>query len=123
MIQSLLDADHPDVAITRTGLAVMLVKTDRGEEALEPARLAIEPLDAAYGSDHWRSLWARATLGAALVSIDSYDEAETLLTESYEGLRQSPGARRFHIETVRGQLADLYRLTDRPGEAARLDGA
>ena len=121
MNAALLDSDHPDIAITRTGLAIMLLKTGRGEDALIPAQLAVQPLKDAYGDDHWRSLWAEATLGAALTTVEEYVEAEELLKPSYEGLRENPGARRFHVDTIREYLSELYRQTDRPELASALD--
>jgi tetratricopeptide (TPR) repeat protein len=119
MNQALFDPGHADIAITQTGMAILFLRTERAAAALELAQAAHASLTESYGSDHWRTDWALATHGAALIQLSRYTEAEPLLLESYEGLSSNPGARPIHIETARGYLVDLYTAWDRPKEVAR----
>jgi tetratricopeptide (TPR) repeat protein len=119
MHKRLFDPGHPDIAITQTGMAILFLRTARVAAALEMAQAAHASLTESYGSDHWRTYWALATQGAALMQLYRYTEAEPLLLESYEGLRSDPGARPTHIETARRYLADLYTAWDRPKDVAR----
>jgi tetratricopeptide (TPR) repeat protein len=119
MHKRLFDPGHADIAITQTGMAILFLRTARVAAALEMAQAAHASLTESYGSDHWRTYWALATEGAALMQLYRYTEAEPLLLESYEGLRSDPGARPTHIETARRYLADLYTAWDRPKEVAR----
>ncbi len=119
MNQTLFDSDHPDIAITQTGMAILLLRTGRAAAALEMAQAAHESLAESYAPDHWRTLWALSTRGASLTQLSRYVEAEPLLLESYEGLRNNTGARPVHVETTRRYLAELYTAWGRPEESAR----
>ena len=119
MNQRLFDPGHADIAGTQTGMAILFLRTERVAAALEMAQAAHASLTESYGSDHWRTDWALATQGAALIQLSRYTEAEPLLLESYEGLSSNPGARPIHIETARRYLVDLYTAWDRPKEVAR----
>jgi len=119
MNQALFDPGHPDIAITQTGMAILLLRTMRADAALEMARAAQESLVKTYGPDHWRTAWALSTQGASLTQLSRYAEAEPLLLESYEELDGNTGARPVHVETARRYLAELYTAWGRPGQAAR----
>ena len=119
MNQALFESSHPDIAITQTGLAVLLLRTERVEAALEIAQEAQESLAESFGADHWRTVWALATHGASLAELLRLDEAEPLLLKSYEALRNNAGARPVHVETVRQYIVDLYTAWGRPQDAAR----
>ena len=119
MNEALFDPDHPYIAISQTGLAILLLRTDRASAALEMAQAAHESLAEAYAPDHWRTVWALSTQGASLTKLTRYEEAEPLLKESYEELRGNIGARAVHVETTRQYLMDLYTAWGRPEDAAR----
>jgi len=119
MNKALLEPGHFDIAITRTGMAILFLRTGRAAAALEMAQVAYESLAESYGPEHWRTAWALATGGAAMMQLSRYAEAEPMLLESYEGLGSNTGARPVHIETARQYLMELYTAWDRPQDAAR----
>ena len=119
MNQTLFNPDHPDIAITQTGMAILLLRTGRAAAALEMAQAAHKSLAESYAPDHWRTAWALSTQGASLIQMSRYAEAEPLLLESYEGLRNNVGARPVHVEAARRYLVELYSAWDRPEDAAR----
>jgi len=96
-----------------------LLRTERAAAALEMAQAAHEALAESYAPDHWRTVWALSIQGASLTQLSRYVEAEPLLLESYEGLRNNTGARPVHVETARRYLAELYTAWGRPEESAR----
>ena len=123
MNQRLLPADHPDIAITQSGLAVLELKTGRPEEALARAAAAREALAAAYGPEHWRTAWAQALQGAALAALGRFAEAEPLLVSAHEVLSQGTGARDTQVQSSTQYLVELYEAWDRPEDAARYEAA
>ena len=117
MNQRILPADHPDIGISKSGMAVLLLETGRPEKALELAETAIEILDQAYGGEHWRTAWARSLQGAALAQLERYVEAEPITVASYEALRDNAGARPVHINTALERVVTLYQSWGRPDQA------
>ena len=49
MNQALFDPGHPDIAITQTGMAILLLRTERAAAALDLAQAAHASLAEAYG--------------------------------------------------------------------------
>lgn len=117
MNYKILPEDHPDIAITQSGMAVMLLETDRPELALEMATGAGEILSQTYGDDHWRTAWARSLRGAALASLERFDEAEPILVSAYDALRNNEGARPVHVDTAQQRVVDLYLAWGKPERA------
>jgi tetratricopeptide (TPR) repeat protein len=115
--QRVLPQDHPDVAITRSGMAVLLLETDRPEAALEMATTANDSLIQSYGEEHWRTNWAQSLRGAALSTLKRFDEAEPLLVNSYESLKNNSGARPVLVRTELEIVATLYTAWGRPEDA------
>ncbi len=105
------------VAESLNNLAGLLV--DRGlvadAEVLysEAVRLAEHCLPA----DHWQLAMFRGNWGGALSRLGRYDEAETRLTASYEGLSAARGDSHAQTRQVMRLLVRLYEESDRPDEA------
>ncbi|HSG65810.1 MAG TPA: tetratricopeptide repeat protein, partial [Gammaproteobacteria bacterium] len=119
MVRRLVPDDHPDVAITQSGFAALLLETGRHEEARATAAAAADVLAGALGEDHWRVAWARTIEGAALLSLERTDEAEPLLLDSYTRLSEGATGRRMQIDFALRSLVALYAGTARPAEADR----
>ena len=117
--QRVFPSDHPEVAITQSGMAVLLLATDRAAEALDLAKAAGDTLAAALGPEHWRTAWAHALEGAALTKLERFAEAEPLLLEAHSALEQDTGARGAQVDSTAGYLSDLYTAWGRPEDAGR----
>ena len=114
MNQRVLPEGHPDIAITQSGMAVLLLETERSQDALTMAAAAIETLSQTYGEGHWRTAWARSIQGAALAELQRFTEAEPLLVNGYESLRDNSGARPAHAQKALERVANLYMACGRP---------
>src|SRR5439155_11649081 len=74
--------------------------------------------------DSWPLAAAQATLGATLLELRQYDEAERRLLAGFTGMRErnrglAPGVVRSRLTETAGHLARLYEATGRKEEAAR----
>ena len=117
----LLGSEHEDVAASMVLLADLYVETERYEEALDLAvkakAISIETL----GTGHWRTASAAIAEGAALAGLQRFDEAEPLLLQGFAVLNDDSDARPYFVSSASRWLAQLYRSTGRPDEAARLE--
>lgn len=109
--------DHPRVAVGQIAKANLLIATGRVEDALALARRAkIIALDN-VPEDHWLVAYASSAEGAALVELESYEEAESFLVAGLEPLQQAPipgVVERHHIRLVK-----LYEAWGKPTEAEK----
>jgi tetratricopeptide (TPR) repeat protein len=115
-----LGAEHAETLRARLDLAELYLVAGIAGDArtvAEDAWLALSE-----GPDAEGPLAARAEslLGAALVALGEREEGEGLLVGAFGRLveRMGPGAR--EVRTAGEQLAALYELTSRPGEASRV---
>jgi tetratricopeptide (TPR) repeat protein len=76
--------DHPSLIASRTGLAAVLVDTQRDAEALALLEMVIPASDAVYGKRHSWSIYSRKAAGQALYRLDRLAEAEVRLDEVLE---------------------------------------
>lgn len=71
----------------------------------------------------WSMFTAKSTLGQTLQGLKKYEEAEPLLTQGYEGLKQHkdelPEPRIRVIPETLQSLIELYEATNKPEEAAK----
>jgi hypothetical protein len=119
MALRLLPSDHPDIAITRSGMAVLLLETERADEARQMASAAGEALASSFGPEHWRVAWARTIQGASYAELHSFADAEPLLLDGYARLSEAAGGRKMQIDFARRRLVRLYTTWGRPAEATR----
>jgi hypothetical protein len=68
---------------------------------------------------HWRTLVFERDLGATLVGMGRFDEAEQHLTASYRALLAAFGPLHRRTTSAAGQLAELYEARGLPEQAAR----
>jgi tetratricopeptide (TPR) repeat protein len=83
-----LSADHPERLRTLVGLGKFLLQAGRPAEA-EPMLRECLAVREKTNSDDWSTFNARQLLGAALVDQKKYAEAEPLMVQGYEGLKQN----------------------------------
>jgi tetratricopeptide (TPR) repeat protein len=61
----------------------------------------------------------RAMLGAALVELNRYEEAEAELLEAFEQLKTTKGEEEIWTQTVAQNLIDLYEAWGKPEKAVK----
>ncbi len=114
-----LGADHPDVALTFSNIGS--VYHDRGncaaatpyfERALAIARDK-------HPERHPRTALYMSNLGGCLTALERFDEAEPLLTSSYDIYLELHEPTYYLTEQTRERLVTLYEQWDKPDEAAR----
>ena len=103
-----LKPDHPRLATTRVYLAEVLLATSQINEALEHAQLGEASLSTSLGPDHWRTTVAKQTHGAALLAMGQHSDAEKLLLESYEKIREDPAVSPDSITKGLQRIVALY---------------
>src|SRR5262249_51980171 len=74
--------------------------------------------------DDWTTFYTRSLLGGALLGQKKFTEAEPLLLQGYEGMKQREAripapSRTADVTEALERLAQLYTAWGKPGEAAR----
>jgi tetratricopeptide (TPR) repeat protein len=113
LLTELHGADHPDVAIAELGLAQTLARTGPLDEALAMAKSAAAKVDEAFGPEHWIAAVAGSTEGSVLAAMGRPAEAEPLLKQGYEALRDNPSARPAYLRRARESLVAFYEESGR----------
>jgi len=102
----------------------LMLLVDEGQYDLaEPrARECLELFEQwARGDPSWQVGWARAILGRCLAGMGRQGEAEPLLVQGYDEIRDYPlPAAAKAIRHAREWIVELYEVTGRPDEAAKL---
>lgn len=110
--------DHYPTALMIQGLALTKMgKTKEGEQILRDAlKMRRESLPAG----HFWTAQAESALGECLTIQKRYEEAETLLTESYNSLKVSQGEQNPRTIEARQRLILLYSAWGKPDLAAHI---
>ena len=100
----------------------VLLEEQKFVEAEETALRCLK-IRAELNADDWSTFHARSMLGAALAGQGKFAEAEPLLLQGYEGMKQRaqtiPAAHRIWLGECLQRLVKFYAATNRPEEAAR----
>ena len=119
--ERVLGSGHPYSRQAQRFLGLALLRQNRPEEAEPLLRGAIDGEGGRRVS--WPNAVARSHLGETLLLLGRRDEAEPLLLEAHRQLtalaQRAPPADRALITDVARLLGELYRLVDRPADAAR----
>ena len=104
-----LGEDHPTIAMYTINFA--RVHLARGDAArAEPLlRRGLEVRRRAYSETDWRVAAAKGQLGAALVALRRFDEAEPLLLQARAALKDIPGPQGRELHAVVSSLAELQK--------------
>ncbi len=116
--RKVLGDDHPDVASSLVWLGLLLTETGRAREAepmlREAAAIRREKLPA-----HWRTAEAENSLGACLLELGRYAEAESLLVRSQAALEGDPSPTPRMKKRALERLVLLYERWGRAEAASR----
>jgi serine/threonine protein kinase len=117
-----LPAEHPDRAVALIQLGILLLQFGQPAEAEPVLRECLAIREKQMPGD-FRTFNARSLLGEALRGQQKYAEAEPLLLQGYEGLKQrEPGLPRasfVHPTEVVEWLVQLYEGWGKPEQAAK----
>jgi eukaryotic-like serine/threonine-protein kinase len=102
-------------ALTVQGL--ILSKLGRNTEAEKVLREAVKLREENLPDKHFMTALTKAALGECLTGQKRYDEAEPLLRDSYESLKNSQGADNPRTKLVLQRLVALYENWGKPGAA------
>lgn len=116
---TLYGENHALVARAITGMADHHMATGAFEQAESLYRRAVTVRQNIHPALHWRIAEARARVGYALFRQQRYQEAETLLTDSYLRLTSDKGALPESADRTRGWLIELYDRWGRTNDASR----
>jgi serine/threonine-protein kinase len=117
MRRRLLGDEHPDVGATLYGLAVLLYLKGEYAEAEKTERQAIDTYQKSLKPDYWRIHRSRSHLGACLVKLKRYREAEEQLLAGYAGLKAALGDQHAETQKAVSRLIELYQSWGKPEKA------
>jgi eukaryotic-like serine/threonine-protein kinase len=104
--------------LVELGLTLLQVRQPTEAEPLLRECLAIRESKA---PDEWRTFNAKSLLGGALLGQQKYAEAEPLLLQGYEGMKQRetkiPANAKKRLAEAAERLATLYEAIGRADEA------
>ncbi len=103
--QDLLPPEHPEIAFSQMGLAVIEFEAGRYAEAEAHARAAVSLRELAYGSDHPDLIVALSTVAAAATEQGRHGEAIEALLRALAIGEASLGADHPRLVGVRNNLA------------------
>jgi tetratricopeptide (TPR) repeat protein len=118
-----LGEQHLETMILRNNLAHALQKVDRTEEAIEQLRIVVANAEQGLGVEDHQTAHFRGNLGADLLILGEFAEAEVELRESLRVLDATLGEGAGLTMNFRRQLVTLLRKTDRETEAASLEAS
>ncbi len=112
--QSGLPKDHPETLRTATGLAILLTKMSRFDEAEDLFRIVI---DGNRSFNHYEALFSS---GRCLMEERKLDEAEPLLIETFEGRKRDFGADHSDTLIAMKQIVEFHQMRGCEDKASEL---
>src|SRR5262249_16402984 len=98
-------------------LAGLLHDKGRYAEAEQLYRQALEAYQKSLKPDHWMIYKCRSSLGASLIKLKRYSEAEEQLLSGYSGLKANRGEHYAQTEKTVSRLIELYDSWGKPDKA------
>ncbi|MEZ4425207.1 MAG: tetratricopeptide repeat protein [Gemmatimonadota bacterium] len=120
-IVATLGPDHPAAATASQNLGVTLHLLDRHAEALAEYENALRIRRTALGLAHPLTANVTSKAGQCLMDLGRLDEAEARFEEAYAGFEPLKVPEAEQWRHLLGLMAELYRRTDRPLEAERME--
>src|SRR5262249_55640790 len=117
MRRKLLGDGRPDVGVSLYSLAVLLYLKGEYAEAEKTERQAIDTYLKSLQPDHLRIFRSRSHLGACLVKLERYREAEEQLLASYTWLKARRGDGHVDTQKTVSHLIELYESWGKPDKA------
>ena len=115
--------DDPELASSRLGLGLAQLEQEQWGAAETQLRAALRIYQSHEEATPWRLGWTRTGLGVALRRQGRVEQAEPLLRAGFDGLVEDAEAPRQAVVMAGAELAQLYRASARPQQAAELEAA
>ena len=119
--QHSLGSQHPDTLSSMLDLVLTRVSQRKYSESEPTAREALGVYEKKLPDD-WQHFRAESLLGASLAGQKKYAEAEPLLLEGYQGMRERKDQidvpDRYHLDRAHEWLVQLYQSWGKPAKAA-----
>ena len=115
----LFGSEHVLVGLSSKELATIELALGNPARAERLIRRGVRLITASLGEEHWRTHSANSVLGAVLTQQRRYEEAETVLLASHDGLVAHFGVGANQVERSRERLVALYAAWGRTAEQAR----
>jgi tetratricopeptide (TPR) repeat protein len=116
-----LGPDHADTLTSMNNLVTSYLESKRWPEAESLARDCLE-LRRQTQADEWRRFHTMSQLGAALAGQGKFAEAEPLLIEGYEGMKQREAKisahRKKDLAAAASRIVPFYETWNQPEKAA-----
>ncbi len=113
-------AEPPDLAEALSGLGLDLLEQQKFDEARTLLRESLDIREKAF-PDEWPTFETRSLLGASLLGLKQYGEAEPLVVSGYEGMKareaKIPAAARPNLDQALGRVTALYEAWGKPEKA------
>jgi serine/threonine protein kinase/Tfp pilus assembly protein PilF len=116
--RAMLPARHPDIATSLVTMGVIHLKRGAPAQAERLFREAVSIRQGVFGTEPTSVAEAKGLWGESLLDLGRYSEAEKPLLESYEHIRNSPGANILPRREGAERLAALYERWGRADKAA-----
>ena len=110
--------DHHEVGATLYSIAVLQSYQGAFDEAEKTERQALDIFQKTLKPEHWMIHRSRSHLGACLVQLKRYREAEALLLPAHDGLRAAFHERHAHTQLAVSRILALYAAWGRSDKAA-----
>jgi serine/threonine-protein kinase len=106
--------DHAEVGTSLYNLANLFYLKGQPAEAEKWQRQAIAVYQKTLQPEHWMIQRSRSHLGACLLKLKRFREAEEQLLPAYAGLKATRGARHALTRQTAGRLHELYEARGKP---------
>lgn len=118
MRRALFGNDHPDLATTLHNLAVLHYVRQEFPECEKALRESRDVFIRAHGLAHADTLTVNDSLVSVFGGLGRLDDAEALLLEAFEAIRDAPEIDAARKKAVAERLNQLYTAMNRPEDAA-----
>jgi tetratricopeptide (TPR) repeat protein len=111
------------VGVALSSLGSFLIERGNYVDAESAFREVLEIVRGALPEGHWRIADVESTLGLTMVGQKRFDEAEPLIVDSLNRLKDDAGVPAEHRTAARQRAVRLYTDWEKPEEAARFRSA
>jgi len=123
IIQRAEGDDSLNMALYLGARAALYLRMGRAADAEPEVGSALKIQESQLPAGHWRILQTRSIQGEVLAALGRGQEAERLLVDSYEALREQLGERNGYTRRAKQAVRAFYQSTGRPDRAAAYAGA
>jgi tetratricopeptide (TPR) repeat protein len=112
---------HPAIATISDNLVKIMLAQGKYVEAEEKMRNIIEIREQVFPADSWMITDSKAKWGNCLAKLKRYEEAETILLESYPILKLEPGEDHPATKAAIKYIINLYKTWGKPEKIAEYE--